>query len=324
MQLIDSYQRKINYLRLSITDRCNLRCRYCMPAKGVPAFKHDEVLRYESLLRIAKVAACLGIKKIRVTGGEPLVRKGVINFLRQLNRIPGVSEVTLTTNGILLQDMAEQLKDAGVKRINMSLDSLQNETYRSITRGGDLQQALAGLEQAEQAGLQIKLNMVVMRGINDQEVEDFAALSVERPWSVRFIEYMPVVREETWRSQVISGAEILSRLRDNFDLEELSRSTLCGPAKPYRIRNTMGTIGIITPMSNHFCGSCNRLRITAGGFAKSCLLSESATDLRPFLRQGDDALRSALLNVATKKSLQHNFMEEVDDCAAFSMARIGG
>ncbi len=324
MQLIDSHQRKINYLRLSITDRCNLRCRYCMPAEGVPACKHDEVLRYETLLRVARVAASLGIEKIRVTGGEPLVRKGVIGFLEQLNNIQGISEVAITTNGILLQGMAEQIKNAGVKRINMSLDSLQSETYRSMTRGGDLQQALAGLEKAEQAGLQIKLNMVVMRGINDHELDDFAALSIERPWSVRFIEYMPVIQEEAWRSNVISGAEIVSRLRNTFDLEEISRSPLCGPAKPYRIRNALGAIGVITPMSDHFCGSCNRLRITSRGHAKSCLLSEEETDLRPFLDKSDDELRAALLNVVTKKNLQHKFLEELDDCTAFSMARIGG
>lgn len=323
MQLIDAHQRKINYLRLSITDRCNLRCQYCMPAEGVSVCKHEEVLRYETLLRLAQVAASLGVEKIRVTGGEPLVRKGVIDFLGQLNTIPGVREVAITTNGILLQSMAEQLKDAGVKRINMSLDSLKQETYRSITRGGDLQQALAGLEQAEQTGLQVKLNMVVMRGINDHEIEDFAALSLKRPWSVRFIEYMPVVRENAWQSQIISGADIIKRLRNKFDLEELSRAPLCGPARPYRIPGAMGTIGVITPMSDHFCGSCNRLRVTSRGMAKSCLLYEDATDLRPFLLQDDAALRSALLKVVTKKSKQHNFLED-DDCAAFSMAKIGG
>ena len=324
MQLIDSYQRKINYLRLSITDRCNLRCQYCMPAAGVSTCEHEEILRYEELLQVARVAASLGIEKIRVTGGEPLVRKGVIGFLEQLNRLPGVKEVALTTNGILLPSMATQVKAAGVNRINMSLDSLQPDTYRSITRGGDLQQALAGLESANRAGLQIKLNMVVMRGINDCEVERFAALSVERPWSVRFIEYMPVVREKVWQSRVISGAEVLKRLRDRFDLAELRRSRLCGPASPYRIRNAMGTIGVITPMSEHFCGSCNRIRVTSRGQAKSCLLSGEATDLRPFLASGDEALRAALLNIVSTKNPEHNFMDKADDSAAFSMVGIGG
>lgn len=318
----DNLGRTINYLRLSITDRCNFRCRYCMPAEGVPLCEHDSILRYEDLLRISRVAAELGIEKVRVTGGEPLVRKGVIGFLQQLKEIHGITEVAVTTNGALLSEMSEGLKAAGVERLNISLDSLQPQTYESITRGGDLSQTLHGLEQAEQAGLKLKLNMVVMRGVNDQEVENFAALSIERPWSVRFIEYMPTIREKAWRSRVIPGSEVLARIQQLYELEPLTTSRMCGPARPYRIRGALGTIGIITPMSEHFCGSCNRIRVTSRGFAKSCLLSEAATDLRPFLQNSsDDELRSALIEIASAKGKHHHFLA---DGNSFSMSSIGG
>ncbi len=318
----DNLGRTINYLRLSITDRCNLRCCYCMPAEGVSLCEHGDILRYEDLLRISKVAAELGIEKIRVTGGEPLVRKGVTGFLRQLKEIPGITEVAVTTNGLLLKEMAAGLRAAGVERLNISLDSLQPETYALITRGGNLAQTLDGLRQAEAEGLRLKLNMVVMRGVNDQEVEDFAALSVERPWSVRFIEYMPTIREQAWRSRIIPGPEVLARIQKKYELEPLVTSRMCGPARPYRIAGALGSIGIITPMSDHFCGSCNRIRVTSRGFAKGCLLSETATDLRPFLlERKDDDLRSALMDVASTKDKHHQFL---DDNNSFSMSSIGG
>ena len=320
--MLDPLGRTINYLRLSITDRCNLRCCYCMPADGVPLCEHGDVLRYEQLLRIARVAAGLGIEKVRVTGGEPLVRRGVIDFLRQLKQLEGITEVALTTNGVLLEEMAADLKDAGIERLNISLDSLQQETYATITRGGDLRRTLAGLEVASATGLRLKINMVVMRGVNDHEIEDFAALSLQHPWSVRFIEYMPTIREPAWRAKVMPGAEVLARIKRKYALEPLSTSRICGPARPYKIGDAPGTIGIITPMSEHFCGSCNRIRVTSRGFVKSCLLTEDALDLRPLLQKDDDApLRSALVSVASSKGAQHRFM---DDDKSFPMSRIGG
>jgi len=317
----DKLGRTINYLRLSITDRCNLRCCYCMPASGVPACEHGEILRYEELLKITQAAVSLGIEKVRITGGEPLVRKGLISFLKQLGSLSGLTEMTLTTNGLLLEEAAEQLKAVGVNRLNVSLDSLDPQTYAQITRGGDLKKVLTGLEAAEQAGIRLKLNMVVMRGINDHEVEGFAALSQKHPWSVRFIEYMPTIREAAWKNRVISGGEILERLKQTFTLSSLSTSSLCGPAKPYRIDGAMGTVGIITPMSEHFCGNCNRIRVTAQGFAKSCLLSDQSLDLRPALTQGLEAVRTALTEVISGKNLHHHFMDEE---RSFQMSSVGG
>lgn len=323
--MADVLGRSINYLRLSVTDRCNLRCQYCMPADGVPKKACGDVLRYEELLRIAAAAADLGVEKIRVTGGEPLVRKGVVDFIARLRQLPGISEVALTTNGLLLTEHAAALKQAGVGQLNVSLDSLQPATFAEITRGGELSRVLAGLEIAEACGMRIKLNMVVMRGVNDVEVEEFAALSLTRPWSIRYIEYMPTIRETNWRVRVVSGVEILDRLQQRFTMEPLATGRLCGPARPYRIDRALGTIGIISPMTDHFCGSCNRIRVTSAGLAKSCLMSDDALDLRAFLGEGqDDQLRAALLSVIGSKPERHRLGEELGSPSPFSMASIGG
>lgn len=320
----DRFGRTINYLRLSVTDRCNLRCCYCMPAAGVITRPHAAILRYDDLLQIARAAVGLGIEKVRVTGGEPLVRKGLVNFLKRLSAIHGLNEVSLTTNGILLPDCAGDLKEAGVDRLNVSLDSLRADTYAQITRGGRLDQVMAGLHVAEQAGLKLKLNMVVMRGVNESEVEDFASLSLNKRWSVRFIEYMPTVREHAWRTQIVSGAAILERLRARFDLRPLANSHMCGPARPFRIKGAAGTIGIITPMSEHFCSSCNRIRVTAGGMAKSCLLADHAVDLTPFLVRDDSGLQEALRSVIGAKQACHALTGEAGGPRPFVMATVGG
>jgi cyclic pyranopterin phosphate synthase len=321
----DNLGRTVNYLRLSITDRCNLRCCYCMPAAGVAACGHGEILRYEELLRIARAAADLGVEKVRVTGGEPLVRKGVVEFLAALRAVPGLTEIALTTNGLLLAPLADQIRAAGVERLNVSLDSLDPDTFARITRGGDLHQVLAGLDAAERAGLRLKLNMVVMRGINDHEVERFAALSLDKPWSVRFIEYMPTIKERAWRNRVIAGSEVLERLGRHFTLEPLASGRLCGPARPYRIAGARGTVGIITPMTDHFCGACNRIRVTATGLAKSCLLADDAVDLKPDLAADDTvSLQAALKRVVAGKGQRHHLGEGADGPGPFIMAGIGG
>ena len=321
----DSFGRNINYLRLSITDRCNLRCRYCMPATGVETRQHDDILRYDEMLRIVAAATHLGIHKVRVTGGEPLVRKGVIGFLQQLADLQGIDEIALTTNGILLADYAQALSAAGVKRLNISLDSLNPDTFKDITRGGNLKQVLAGIDKAEQVGMKIKLNMVAMRGVNDHELLDFAALSRHRPWSVRFIEYMPTIREQQWQERIISGADILALLNKHYQLESLTTDHFCGPARPYRIADASGTLGIITPMSEHFCGSCNRIRVASTGFAKSCLMSNEMTDLRPFLGNRQQAeLIDTLKTVICGKPEYHRLGSDPDSTTPFSMASIGG
>ncbi len=321
----DNFGRNINYLRLSITDRCNLRCHYCMPPTGVEPQRHDDILSYDEMLRIVAAATTLGIRKVRVTGGEPLVRKGVMGFLEQLAALEGVEEIALTTNGILLADYAQALSATGVKRLNISLDSLNHDTFADITRGGDLKRVLEGIAKAEQAGMKIKINMVAMRGVNDHELLDFAALSIDKPWSVRFIEYMPTIREQQWQHKIISGVDILALLNSRYQLEALTTDHFCGPARPYRIADARGTIGIITPMSEHFCSSCNRIRVTSTGFAKSCLMANEAADLRPFLgvRQQNE-LVDTLKQVICAKPEHHRLGSDPDATAPFSMASIGG
>lgn len=320
----DDVGRTINYLRISITDRCNLRCRYCMPATGIEQCRHSDILSYEDCLKIVAAATDLGISKVRITGGEPLVRKGVTAFLADLARLPGIEDVALTTNGVLLESMAAELKKAGVKRLNVSLDSLQEETFARMTRGGSLTSVLKGLKSAEAIGLKIKLNMVVMRGFNDHEVLDFAELSQKHPWSIRYIEYMPTIREPGWREHLVSGEEVLTKLRHKYSLSALTRDVSCGPAKPYRIVGAAGTIGVITPISDHFCGSCNRIRVTSTGQAKSCLFSDEAVDLKPYLSADDDRLRQVLQEVITHKPARYEMLVNGSTNAPFSMAHIGG
>ncbi|PLX85299.1 MAG: GTP 3',8-cyclase MoaA [Desulfuromonas sp.] len=296
-----------------------------MPSSGIEQVRCDDILRFEEFLRIVEAASALGVRKVRITGGEPLVRKGVIEFIRQVSQVSGIEEVTLTTNGLLLPGQVSALRDAGVQRLNVSLDSLNEDTYRQITRGGDLHRVRQGLAEAEALGLKIKLNMVVMRGINDHEIVSFASLGLQRPWSMRFIEYMPTACDPQWQDKIVSSHETLERLREQFDLHALPGNRLSGPAKPYRIAGAPGTIGIISPMSEHFCGSCNRLRVTSTGFAKSCLLNDELVDLKPALRQNDSAqLQSTLTDVIKTKPLQHRLGKDVDPSAAFSMASIGG
>ena len=325
MELTDTFGRKINYLRLSVTDRCNMRCVYCMPVEGVPMLAHGDVLSYEDLLLVAQAAVAAGIEKIRVTGGEPLVRKDIIPFLTRLAALPGLRQLVLTTNGLLLDELSDSLHEAGVQRLNISLDSLRPETFAGITRGADVRRVLAGIEAAERSGFPLKINMVVMRGINDQEIEDFAALTIERSWTVRFIEYMPAVRAEDWEKLIVPGEEVLDRLQRRFGLTPLERDSAAGPARIFRADGAVGTIGVITPVSGHFCGECNRIRVTSGGRARSCLFSEAGVDLKPFLMAGDQAgLSAALRTVVACKPGKHDLAAAEQEHAPFAMSSIGG
>jgi len=326
MALIDNFGRRINYLRLSVTDRCNLRCVYCMPEQGVEKLSHAQVLSYEDLLRVASETVAAGIEKIRVTGGEPLVRKGILPFLERLAALPGLKELVLTTNGLLLPEMAEGLRAAGVQRLNISLDSLNPETFASITRGGDVARVLAGLEAAERAGFPPhKINMVVMRGVNDGEILDFVKLTLERPYTVRFIEYMPTCGDGEWRELCVPGGEIMARIAESFPVEEIDGSERSGPARNFRVAGAPGSLGIITAMTGHFCDGCNRLRVTASGFVKGCLFSGSEVDLRPVLAGGDDlALRQEIRRIVEAKPGRHQLTAEGAEPAPFAMSRVGG
>ena len=324
--MIDAHGRKINYLRLSVTDRCNLRCRYCMPADGVPLLPRGEILSYEELFLIARTAVSLGIEKIRVTGGEPLVRRGILGFLSRLAGIPGLRQLVLTTNGLLLEEMAAPMKSAGVQRLNISIDSLIPENFRGITRGGEVSRVLSGIAAAEAVGFPIKLNMVVMRGINDHEVVDFAALTLKKTYTVRFIEFMPSGGEEgDWRSHVVPGREILEQIANRYPFDEISRGELAGPAKDFRIRGAAGTIGVITPVTGHFCDGCNRIRVTASGMARGCLFSDAETDLKPSLRGNDPSeLEKVLLRIVGTKPDKHRLCSYDPEKGPLGMSRVGG
>jgi len=326
MQLTDSHGRTINYLRLSVTDRCNMRCFYCMPKEGIVKKEHEALLSYEELLLIAGAAAGIGIEKIRITGGEPLVRNGIVGFLERLSRIPGLRHLALTTNGLMLAEMAADLHRAGVQRLNVSLDSLKAQTFSDITRGGSLERVLAGLDAAEKAGFPPpKINCVIMRGVNDNEILDFADMTLSHGNSIRFIEYMPAIKEDGWQRYCISGEEILERIAGKYALEQVDKGPFAGPSRDFRIPGAHGSIGIITAVSGHFCSECNRIRVTSTGQAKGCLFSDERTDLVPFLRPPDpEALAQVLKGIVSGKPERHDISQDGYTHTNFTMSQVGG
>ena len=310
--LSDSFQRPIDYLRISVTDRCNLRCVYCMPAEGIDLLPHEDVLSYEEIYRIAEAAAEMGIKKVRITGGEPLVRVGLSSLIRMLAQIDAIDDIALTTNGTLLSQYADELKAAGLRRVNISLDTLKPDNFKLITRGGDLDDVLESMDAAGAAGLDpIKINVVVMAGSNDDELLDFARKTVKEGWHVRFIEHMPFNMEMA-SSSFFSVNEIRERLAILGELEPCTFQGN-GPAKYYRLPHANGTIGFITPVSEHFCFHCNRLRLTADGKLRPCLLSDREIDLRQPLRNGISAeeLKKLIKRAVDSKPQQHRLAEGV-------------
>jgi cyclic pyranopterin phosphate synthase len=331
MTHFDAHNRPISYLRISVTDRCNLRCIYCMPPDGVPSCSHEEILRYEEIETVVRAAAKLDISKVRLTGGEPLVRLGIVDLVRMLARIPGVDDLAMTTNGILLSRYAADLAEAGLRRVNVSLDTLRPERFQRITRLGRLKDVLAGMEAARQAGLEpIKINTVVIRGMNEDEVVDFARKTVEAEWNVRFIEWMPVgnntmVRGK-WHERTMTGQEIRQRIETELGvLEPAQVSAGGGPARYYRLPDARGTLGFITPLSEHFCYQCNRLRLTADGRLRPCLLSDYEMDLRTPLRQGADLaeVRELLIRSIGAKPRGHRLKESIAPRGR-AMSEIGG
>jgi cyclic pyranopterin phosphate synthase len=326
--LIDNYHRRISYLRISLTDRCNLRCIYCMPPEGLQLLDHAEVLRLEEVERIAAAAARLGISRIRITGGEPLVRKGVIGLVEGLIQLPGIEDVSLTTNGILLTEHAAALRRAGMRRINISLDTLDAEKYKRITRGGDIQRVIEGISEARRQGFSpIKVNVVAMRGINDDEIAEFARLTIERPVHIRFIEFMPVGISTEWdQNSFISSSEtrdIISRVGRLLAVENCAKS---GPAAMYRLEGAAGQLGFISPLSNHFCDTCNRMRLTADGKLRTCLFSDEEIDLKKYLRGGlsDHDLERIIAEAIKAKPKGHTISEPSFKKCRRNMSAIGG
>ncbi len=310
--LSDSFQRPINYLRISVTDRCNLRCIYCMPAEGVSLMSHSDILSYEEIHTVVKAAAELGINKVRLTGGEPLVRAGLPELVRMLASIDTIDDISLTTNGTLLAHHAAELKEAGLRRVNISLDTLKPDRFELITRCGHLEDTLGGIEVARAVGLNpVKINMVVMSGINDDELPDFAAKTISDGWHVRFIELMPLNDDEPVTSRLVSVSDMRRRIESLGRLEPCLVNVGNGPAKYFRLPDAIGTIGFITPVTEHFCYRCNRLRLTADGKLRPCLLSEEEIDVREALRSGASAaeLKELIEEATARKPLGHKLAE---------------
>ena len=277
----------INYLRLSITDRCNLRCFYCTPLEGWEKLPFREILRYEELLRLAGVAARLGLRKVRVTGGEPLVRKDAVEFIRHLHRVPGLEEVCLTTNGVLLPELAAELYATGLRHLNLSLDSLKRQRYLSLTGSDHLNDVLAGLEAALSLGFRpLKINCVVLQGINDDELLEFARLTRDHLFQVRFIEFMPILGQDHWRRHFLPIASVRQQLAALGPLKPVPQPATAGPARIFQVPGFKGELGFISSVSEHHCFTCNRLRLTAAGFLRPCLFAPPELDLKTPLRQG--------------------------------------
>ena len=334
-KLIDNLGREISYLRVSITDRCNYRCIYCKPEEQFEFIPHEEILRYEEIVEIIEEAVNLGVTKIRITGGEPLARKGVVDFIKKLREIKKLEDISLTTNGFFLSEYAEKLKDAGLDRINISLDSLQEEKYKTITRGGSLEKALKGIDSALKAGLlPIKINTVLIRGINDDEVEDFVRLALERPLNIRFIEFMPSGEElkDNYRDKFISVLEIKESLAEKYSFRPIDINLGNGPAKYYQIKGGQGTIGFITALSQHFCEICNRIRLTSEGKLRPCLFSNMEVDIKQAIRNAktdDKIIRSKIIrnNIGEAVSIKpegHKLNEKFSNRDSFKMSKIGG
>ncbi len=295
--LVDRFGRKVTYLRISVTDRCNLRCVYCMPAEGITWQAHENILHYEEIAQVVRLAAEHGVSEIRLTGGEPLIRKNLPELVQMIASIPGISDISLTTNGLLLEEQAERLAKAGLTRINVSLDTFSPEKFARITRGGSFERVWRGLEAAEAYGLSpIKLNVVAMRGINDDEIRSMAQITAQRAWHVRFIEIMPVKNQAPWgagfplpEDTYLSIQDMLAILAP-LGLEPSSETSGSGPAREYRIPGAPGRIGFISPLGEQFCDRCNRLRLTADGALRPCLLHDIEVPLREALRHGEDLL----------------------------------
>jgi cyclic pyranopterin phosphate synthase len=305
--LVDSFGRSITYLRISVTDRCNFRCVYCMPPEGVERRSHESIMRYEEIAAVVRLVAGLGVRKVRLTGGEPLVRLDLPRLVRMIADIEGIEDISLTTNGILLERMAAELKDAGLNRVNVSLDTLQPEKFTRITRGGSLEMVWRGLEAAEKHGLTpMKINVVAMRGVNEDELQDLARLSLERAWHVRFIELMPVNNQQPWGPGFPEPGEIylsipeIKKALEPLGLAPLPGSSNDGPAQEFILTGGQGNIGFISPLSNHFCQQCNRLRMTADGSFRPCLLQDVEIPFLAALRAGEPVLPSIQKAIAVK------------------------
>jgi len=326
--LLDGHGRRISDLRVSVTDRCNFRCQYCMPAEGLPWLEREQILSFEEIVRLVGVLASIGVEKVRVTGGEPLVRRDLASLIGMLRRVEGVEEIALTTNGYLLERQAGLLVAAGVDRFNVSIDSLQRDRFYELTRRDALPRVLAGLERLAQfpAAHPVKVNAVAIRGFTEAEALPFARFARDHPYEVRFIEFMPLDADGAWSEEkVLRGEEIRAAIEAEYPLEPVS-SDPHSTSRVYRFADGAGTIGFVSPVSEPFCAECNRIRLTAEGRLRTCLFSLGETDLREPLRDGaGDAEIAAILREAVwRKELKHRVNEPGFVQPTRTMSAIGG
>lgn len=324
--MTDGIGRTIDYLRISVTDKCNLRCKYCMPPEGVERIPHDRLLTLEEIYRVVFIMAGMGVKKIRFTGGEPLVRKNLAKLIDDVHKLPQIEEIALTTNGILLGDMADELKAAGVNKVNVSLDTCNADTFARITGFDGYAKVRDGIQKARAAGMTVKINCVPCREFNEKDVEDMALLAKTEGIDVRFIELMPVGCGRSYHG--IASDEILGRLAARFGTPKPSLEKRGnGPAVYYELEGFSGKIGFISPMSHKFCSECNRVRLTAEGRLKLCLHYNSGIELKPMLREGaeDEAVRKAIGDALLHKPRAHDFENTREtDADTRKMVQIGG
>ncbi|ODA40063.1 GTP 3',8-cyclase MoaA [Desulfosporosinus sp. BG] len=321
----DQFQRQIDYLRISVTDRCNLRCKYCMPADGVQWMSHESILSFEEILRLMRISTQLGFRRFRITGGEPLVRKGILNFLQEGAQLPGVEDLMLTTNGMLLPEMASDLKAVGVQRVNISLDTMNQEHFADITRGGDVSRVIQGVFRSLEVGLDpVKINVVVVRGFNSDELPSFLDLARQYPLHVRFIELMPIGISSEHRADFVPIKEMKELLGIQEYVPKLSIRG-GGPAEYFRPHGFKGSIGFISAMSRHFCDTCNRVRLTADGKLRPCLHSKHEVDLREALRNGstDADILDLFAHAVWHKPVEHHMNDEALQGLRV-MSQIGG
>jgi cyclic pyranopterin phosphate synthase len=325
--LADGFGRSIHYVRVSVTDRCNMRCVYCMP-HGMEWLPRGDILSYEEIVRLLRTFTSLGVSKVRITGGEPLVRGGVPDLVERVAALPGLRDLSLSTNGLLLAEHAGALRRAGLRRVNVSVDSLDPVRFREITQGGDLGKVLAGIDAAVEAGLDpVKINVVAARGFNDHEAADFARLTLTRPVVVRFIEIMPLGDSAGFQDdRFISAEEILDRIRSVGDLEPCDGVVGSGPARYYRLDGGRGVVGMITPMSHTFCETCNRVRLTSIGHLRLCLFGDQEIDLRTPLRSGasDEEIARLILYGMTIKPDSHHLVRGEPGCGLRALSQVGG
>ena len=326
--MIDQFGRRVEYLRVSVTDKCNLRCIYCMPLEGLTWLKRDELLNYEEIETVIRTMAGMGLRRVRITGGEPLIRRDLPDLIRKISAIPEIEDLSLSTNAVLLADQAQDLRDAGIQRLNISLDSLQQDRVDEIARRpGSFPKIFEGLEAAERVGFSpIKVNVVLIRGRNDDEIEDFARITKERPWHIRFIEVMPTGSNlDLSANSFVSCQEALARVRAIDQLEPVDGPFGNGPADYYRFPGAPGTVGVITPMSHNYCHRCNRMRLTAAGQLRPCLFGEIETNLRDHLRAGQD-LRPLIEETLQIKPERHYLVQgsEIGSGGLVALSQTGG